>query len=858
MADNEIDVNEGLPTEQEVDATPQGKVKRWLAEWDLADAREKDWREESEKVWQIYNSKNASGNSFNILWSNTETLRPAAYNSMPEPDVRRRFRDADPVGKIAATVLERSIAFSIDEYDFDDEIKNTVLDTLIPCRGVARIKYKPLFVQQETAKPAEDEDAWLNGPADEEINEPVRETLAGENVEVEHVVWDRYRHGPGKTWKEIPWLGYKHEMPYSQLCQMFGKEKAKKIKLADVEKSNDISDKTIRQLFKVGIIYEIWDKSSRTVLFINEGFKEGPLLEVSDPLKLLGFFPSPRPIYAIEDSTSMVPAILYKKYEAQAIELNKVTFRINKIVDAMKVRGAYSAHLAEVPKILEALDNSMVPIENASEIASMGGLDKAIWMMPIDKLIQVIEGLYKAREATIQVIYQITGLGDVMRGVSNPHETFGAQKIKSQWGTLRLQRLQREVQRFIRDLFRLKSEVISNQFQPETLQLMTGIKLPTAKQKEQMQQQLTASAQAQAQAIQMQHAMTQAQQSGQPPQSSAMMPGQMPPVPMSPDDQANAKKILALPTWDDVMKLLRSDAMRLYRVGVETDSTIQETVDRDLEGLQQAIIAVTQLFTAFAPAVQMGYMSIEVVKSLAQAVCRSAKMGQAVEDAIDQVMQPPPPPPPVHPPDFSLQVAQVKANADTQNAQTNAETQKNIAQLTENTRIQVEQSREESRREALQIQSDTKAQIAQAIEASRQAIVAAQEQGKAAREQATQQSTESISEQKTQLDAAVKILVAQIAAAKEADEAVEPIAEAQFVTQEENQKGQKALMELIQQLTKQHQDSQIQTNEQITGIHAAVHAPKKVDLTKDASGRVVGAVATPILPTSSATGASKK
>src|SRR5262249_26450044 len=148
---------------------------------------------------------------------------------------------------------------------------------------------------------------------------------------------------------------------------------------------------------------------------------------------------------------------------------NRVTFRINKIVDALKVRGAYSAHLSEVAKVIESDDNVMTPIENASEIAAMGGLDKAIWMMPIDKLIQVLQGLYLAREKTIDTIYQITGLGDVMRGVSNPHETLGAQKIKSQWGSLRLQRLQREVQRYIRDLIRLKAEILAGHFQAETL-----------------------------------------------------------------------------------------------------------------------------------------------------------------------------------------------------------------------------------------------------------------------------------------------------------------------------------------------------------------------------------------------------
>lgn len=846
MADAQAN-NEGIATTKEVDATPAGKVKRWLAEWDLADERERTWREDCKKVWELYNSKDLRGSSFNIFWSNTETMRPAIYNSTPNPDVRRRFRDADPIGKVASTILERALAFSIDEYDFDDEIKNVVLDVLIPGRGVARIKYKPTFApiddaetgtegegETPSASGAADADDWMNtgSDAEEEYEPEPDEMLVGESLETEHVLWDQFRMGAGKKWKQVPWVGFRHEMPYDQLCEMFGKECAQSIKLVDVEKTENIADKSIRSLMKVAVVYEIWDKATRTVLFINEGYKQGPLKEVPDPLKLLGFLPMPRPVYVIEDSTSLLPAILYKKYEPQAEELNRVSFRINKIVDALKVRGAYSAHLDEVPKVLEAEDNVLIPIQNASEIASMGGLDKAIWMMPIDKLIQVLEGLYKARENTIQVIYQITGMGDVMRGVSNPHETLGAQQIKSQWGSMRLQRLQREIQRFIRDLMRLKGEVISNFFQPETLQAMTGIKLPTAQQKVQMQQLLLP-----------------------PPQP---MPGQMPPPQPSPVDKANATKIVALPTWEDVMKLLKSDDMRQYRVEIETDSTIQDTVSRDMDGMQKSIQAVVALFQGFAPAIQMGAISIEVVKSLAQAVARNAQMGQAVEDAIDQIVQPPPPPPPQHPPDFSLQVAQVKTASDQQVAQTQAQSAQAIAKLTEATRVQVVQAELEARTAQDAANNEAKQQIAAAIEAGKHAIQQAQDQAKAERELALQQNQAMIVDNKTNIEAAVSILVAQIGATKSADKAVEPAAEATFVTHEENDKSQQSLMDLIQQLTKQHADNNAAMSEQVAGLHAAAHAPKQVTLQKDASGRVTGAVATPVLPSKPTTGASPK
>ena len=93
----------GAVTTEELERTPAGIVKRWVAEIDRSSRREKDWREDATKVYDRYRGKQRGKNSYNILFANTETLRPAIYNSTPKPDVRRRYADEDIVAKLRLT-----------------------------------------------------------------------------------------------------------------------------------------------------------------------------------------------------------------------------------------------------------------------------------------------------------------------------------------------------------------------------------------------------------------------------------------------------------------------------------------------------------------------------------------------------------------------------------------------------------------------------------------------------------------------------------------------------------------------------------------------------------------------------------
>jgi hypothetical protein len=80
---------------------------------------------------------------FNILFSNVETLKPAIYSQAPVPDIRRRWQDKDPVGRLVAQILQRSVTYCLESYDFNGLLKRCNLDYLLPGFAVARVVYKP-------------------------------------------------------------------------------------------------------------------------------------------------------------------------------------------------------------------------------------------------------------------------------------------------------------------------------------------------------------------------------------------------------------------------------------------------------------------------------------------------------------------------------------------------------------------------------------------------------------------------------------------------------------------------------------------------------------------------------------------
>ena len=715
-----------LERPSDLGSSPQSVVKRWLLELKLADKREKDWRKSVEKIWDRYRQKSSKKNSFNILWSNTETLRPAVYNSLPQPDVRRRYKDADPMGKAVSEVLKRSLSYGLDTQDFDGTMKHAVLDMLLPGRAVVRVRYVPDIVQvgddDETESPTEDQAEGSEEVAtgvDQEAMEGDAEEVAWEQATVEHVQWDDYRQGSGKCWEEVQWIGFRHKLTRDELEEKFGDDIGGKIDL-DATDDEDVQkerDQKVAGAFLTAEVWEIWDKEEKKVYFISSGYKEAPCKVLDDPLQLSGFYPIPRPLYAIEDSSSTIPVPLYALYQEQADELDKINLRINKIVDGLKLRGIYDATLSELSEVMRGQDNDLIPAQNVTALLERGGLEKAIWMWPIETAANVLKVLFEQRESAKQVIYEVTGIADIIRGASNATETATAQQIKDKWGSMRLKRMQSDVARFIRDLMRLQAEIIGEKFELKTLQTMTGLNYPTMEQKQQAMMQY------QQQVMMMQQ---QPQQPGQPPQ-------QPPPPPDLP------------PAWEEIQQCLKDDAQRTFKVDVETDSTVAASIESDMQGLQQVTQAIGVVMKELIPLVQQQVMPLEAAKELLMTIARRARFGNAMEDAIDAMKQPPPPPPEAQQQDNSAQTEQIKQ----QGAQQLEAAKQQHEQSLEGARLQVEQAKEQ----AITERESTKAQFSAQLEQMKMQNAA----------QVTSMQID-FDRWKAQLDAETKIAVAQISA----------------------------------------------------------------------------------------------
>lgn len=598
-----------MPHATEFENNPSGMVRRWLEELGQADKSERDWREQSRKIVNLYrdDEKETSGgrrnNSrrYNVLWANTETLKPQLYSQTPEPVVQRRFHDIgnqDPVGKTIAQTLERGLEFAIDAYDFDGTMAHVILDHLLTGRGVARIRYIPTFqtgepprvsVQQEAGPEGEQMFMADFGGGPSEIGpESVRQDETGlytqgqpeeevvyEEVRCEYVNWEDFRLSPARTWDEVRWVAFRHRMTKEQLIAEFGREKANNVPLDFNPQGEDSNkgegqDSDEHHVVKRATVWEIWDKDNRELKFISEAKKDGPIEVRPDPLNLGNFFPIPRPLYSVPTNNTMVPVPEYTLYQDQAIELDRVTTRIDRLIEALKARGLYAGeHSEAIARLMNADENELIPVEDFASIQGGTLADKIAWL-PIEQVAKTILELRRHREELLSVIFQVTGISDIMRGDTDPRETRGAQQLKGQFGVMRMQPRQRMVQHFIREILEMKAEIMAEMFSPETLQIMTGTQ------------------------------------------------------------QA-----------DPVLEVLRDERLRGFRIDIETDSTIAADEQADKRRMAEFFEALAGFTQQAVPAIQTGMLNPQAAQELIKFALKRFRVSRSVEEAFEVPAQAP-------------------------------------------------------------------------------------------------------------------------------------------------------------------------------------------------------------------------
>lgn len=580
----------------------------WLAQIKDYEREFKKWESRADKILKRYRDDGRSTTSdnavakFNILWSNVQVLIPACFSRTPRPDVSRRFRDNDPVGRVASLLLERGLEFEIQHYpDYRSGLRNAVQDKFLGGRGTAWVRYEPHFRAAEQQLP--EDGAQVTEDVDEAENQP-DEVLDYECAPVDYVNWKDFGHTVARTWEEVRAVWRQVYMDRAALVERFGEKLGNEIPLdtepEDAKKSGraEAADKY------QALIFEIWDKQDKRALWISKSLNE-IIDERDDPLKLDGFFPCPRPLYATLTTQSLVPVPDFTLYQDQANSLDVLCGRIDGLVNALQVKGVYNSAIPELGRLFtEAENNSMIPVKDWMSFSEKMGLRGSIDLVELKPIYEALTEAYKAMTQVKQQIYEIMGIADIVRGASNPNETLGAQQIKGQFVSLRLKTSQQDVAEFATSLLQIKAQIMCNLYAPETL-----LKIASAEQLDPFDQQM---------------------------------------IPQA-------------------LELLKQNTLRDFRVEVAADSMVEIDEKQEKKDRMELIGAVASFLEKALPAAQMAPQITPLLMEMLKFTFTAFKAGRLIEGKIDQfsdqmakmAAQPRPP----KPPDPRLEVEKIKAQA---------------------------------------------------------------------------------------------------------------------------------------------------------------------------------------------------
>ena len=622
----------------------------------------KEWEGRADKIVKRYRDESRSRNNpqakFNILWSNVQTITPAVFARLPRPDVTRRFRDNDPIGRVASMMLERALEYEIEHYqDYASAMKQAVQDRLLGGRGTAWVRYEPHIVGQAEAEDMPEDGLQVTEDTDEAETEDGiyredQERIEYECAPVDYVYWRDFGLTIARTWEEVTAVWRKVYMERPALVERFGEELGGRIPLDTKPETSKSFNEKMGEGAREALIYEIWDKTSGQVIWLSKSM--GKVLDVrDDPLQLENFWPCPKPMFSTLTTDSLIPVPDFVLYQDQARQLDTLADRIDGFIQALKVRGVYDAAEPSLARLFtEGENNTLLPVKNWAAFAEKQGMAGAINLVDIAPIAQGLMMAYQAMEQVKGQIYEIMGIADIQRGQSDPNETLGAQIIKSNNASGRLKTMQHDVVNFATALLQIKAQIICQHFTDDTIVKISG----------------------------------------------AMQ--------LSPQDQALIPQALAL---------LKDEPAKNFRIEVTSDSMIYQDEQQEKQDRVEFLSAVSQFMQTALPVATQSPELTPLLMEMLKFGVTAFKAGKGMEGLIDETAdrfrqqakaqegQPKPPTP-------EMQKLQMQIEADQQKlqAQTQMEIQKFQAQNELEKAKQEYQAQENQLKFSLEEQRNTK------------------------------------------------------------------------------------------------------------------------------------------------------
>ena len=470
-----MDSNDRIESKRDFADTPQGLAQRWSAEIEASKKELQKFQDDADKITRRYLDKREEfgkdESRVNLFWSSTKVLLSLLYARPPKASVARSFLDAeDDQARVAGQIVQRLLNRSFDDNvsSWDGAIRQGIEDWLVVGMGQVWQRY-----EVETATeiiPAQTDEFGV-----EIAPETTYERIVNEDAPCDYVYWKDFFWSPARTWDEVRWVARRVYMSRDKLMERFGEEIGKMVPLKTNQRTSDNDQTPKYDPWAKAEVYEIWNKEDKKVYWFAKGSEF--ILDVKDdPLQLDKFFPCPKPLAANLTSSNFMPRADYIFAQDQFNELDEINTRITWLTRAAKVIGVYDKSADGIQRMFnQAAENQLIPVDNWAMFAESGGIKGKVDWMPIEAVVNAIDRLRQYRQDKTMQIYEVLGISDVMRGSSKASETATAQQIKAQFGSTRIQLNQFYIAEWITEALRIKAEIISKHFQPETIATRSNI-----------------------------------------------------------------------------------------------------------------------------------------------------------------------------------------------------------------------------------------------------------------------------------------------------------------------------------------------------------------------------------------------
>jgi hypothetical protein len=348
-------------------------------------------------------------------------------------------------------MLEKALNQNLEAQDFDGVIKYARNDFLISGLGLTYEKYVPIF--KTVVSEVIDGDMAVMRKM---------EVLDSAKVETAYIDPQKliFDCNHVNVWEDCEWVAQIIEMTKGEVIEQFGSDIADKL----IDKLNPLEN----ELDKATNVYRIWNKKDGKIIYLSKEVQDEFLRVDDDVLKIEGFYPFGKPLFATLANDGLIPVPDYSEIKCQLDELDGVNTRMKLTMQALKVSGAYDGSFPELANLLDK-DVTLIQVSDFDKIREKGGIDGFVGFMPIGQYIDALQALAERRAQLMQAIYEITGVSDIMRGNSDPSETATAVNKKTNFGTLRNQDRQNDMQRYLTDVLKIKAEIICEMWTPELL-----------------------------------------------------------------------------------------------------------------------------------------------------------------------------------------------------------------------------------------------------------------------------------------------------------------------------------------------------------------------------------------------------